>query len=84
MSQHSDDQPAAVDGDDVDVSYAQVAAEDADESVAREAEALDGPGGEGGLDEAEQESSNDDPPEQPTISTMMGVGPVGEGDDVSI
>ena len=64
---------------DIEVSFGDVAAETPDESVAHEAESLDDPaaGAEG------QESANDTPPEQPTISSIMGGGPVSDGDELA-
>ena len=67
---------------DQDVSFAEVAAEDPDESVAHEAEATEPvetvePPADG------VESDNDAPPQTPTISSVMSGGPVGDGDQLA-
>lgn len=66
----------------IEVSFDEVAAESPDESVAQEGDALDAAGD--GPAAPDGESANDTPPEEPTISSMLGGGPVGEGDQAEI
>lgn len=61
----------------VDVSLAEVAHEDPTTSVEREADATGDP-------VPGAESSNDTAPEEPSISTVTGIGPVSDGDDLAI
>jgi hypothetical protein len=64
-----------------DVPLAEVAAEDPAESVQHEAEATEGldavGAGDPGLD-------NDEPPADPAITSVTGMGPVSAGDDLTI
>lgn len=77
MSQTSDGRPDPdTTSDAMEVSYADVAAEDSDVSVAREGEAVD----EAAERSAGAEQDMEPDPGQPTTSSLLSGGPVGEGD----
>lgn len=76
MSQTSDGRH---DPDATEVSYADVAAEDADVSVAREGEAVE----EAAERSTGAEQDMEPDPGQPTTSSLTGGGPVGEGDELA-
>lgn len=61
----------------VDVPLAEVAAEDPAVSIEHESEATTGPVDLGAAD-------NDTPPEEPTLTSLQGLGPVSDGDDLTI
>ncbi|MCW2813935.1 MAG: hypothetical protein JWN84_1390 [Nocardioides sp.] len=69
------------DSDDDQISYAEVAAEDSDVSVAREGEAVDESAERAGGAPGEQ--APEPGPGQPTTSSLMSGGPVGEGDELA-
>lgn len=79
----SDQHPGHPEHHGVDVSLADVAGEDPRDGLVHEDGDAAGDGdvdGDPGRDPAGLEST-DTPPEQPELSSMLGVGPVTEGDD---
>ena len=79
----SENQDETVETAAVGVSFADVAAEDPDESVAHEAEATEVIDGADGVAGTDGESANDSPPAQPTIASIMGGGPVNDGAELA-
>jgi hypothetical protein len=74
------DQDRQPDQHGVDVSFAAVAGEDPRDGLAHPVDdEVDG--GRGDVPDLAGAESTDGPPEEPTLSSMLGVGPVAEGDD---
>jgi hypothetical protein len=62
-----------------EVSFVDVASQDPEQSVAHETDSID----DGGAETDGQESTNDTPPGQPTVSSLISGGPVGDGDELA-